>query len=162
MIIIGIDPGTATTGYGVIEIKKKKGSKKPKAVCLAYGVIKTKPNQLPEKRLNKLYISFNKLLKEYKPNLLVLESLYFFKNLKTALPVSEARGIILLGAAKKRIKVKQVSPLQVKVDTCGYGRATKQDIQEQIKKIFKLKEIPKPDDAADAIAIAFYGFNNFI
>jgi len=162
MIIIGIDPGTATTGYGIIEAKKNKGKKKNNVVCLKYGVIRTKPGQLPEKRLNRLYTALNKILKEYKPDLLTIESLYFFKNLKTALPVSEARGIVLLGAAKKRIKVKQVSPLQVKADTCGYGRASKQDVQKRIKKIFKLKEIPKPDDAADAMAIALYGFNNFM
>ncbi len=157
MIIVGIDPGTATTGYSVIKVTKKAKSKKQQVVCLKYGTIKTSPKHSPEKRLNQLYLQLSKILKEYRPNFLVVEGVYFFKNLKTAFPVSEARGVILLSAAKKRLKVYQVNPLQVKVGVCGYGRATKKEVQKAVKKTLKMKTIPQPDDAADAIAIALYG-----
>lgn len=149
MIIIGVDPGIATTGYGVI--KKFKTEVK----CLKYGVITTSPSNTPEQRLRKLHLELAKLLRKYNPKVLVTEYLYFFKNSKTAIQVGEARGIILLTAAKKRVRVEQYTPLQVKMTICGYGRATKQQVQKMVKEIMKLKEIPKPDDAADALALAF-------
>jgi len=148
MIIIGVDPGTATSGYGVL--RKVKSRLK----CLDYGVIKTTPSLSPEQRLRKLYFELSKLLRKYKPKILAVENLYFFKNLKTAIPVSEAKGVILLAAAKKKIKVWQISPLEVKMGICGYGRADKKQIQRMIKEILGLEKIPKPDDAADALAIA--------
>lgn len=148
MIIAGIDPGTATTGYGVIRKTKNK------LKCLDYGVIETSPSLPPEQRLHGLHLELSKLLQQYKPNILAVEKLFFFKNLKTALPVSEAKGVILLTAAKKKIKVAQLTPLEVKMGICGYGRADKKQVQRMLKVILKLKEIPKPDDAADALAIA--------
>lgn len=150
MIIIGIDPGTATTGYGVIKKTKRKLN------CLDYGIIQTTPSFSPEARLKKLHLELSKLLNKYKPKILVVEKLYFFKNIKTAIPVSEAKGVILLTAAKKKIKVKEFTPLEVKMGICGYGRATKQQIQKMVKEILNLKEVPKPNDAADALAIALY------
>ena len=150
MIIIGIDPGLATTGYGVI----KKLETKNELECLDYGIIKTDPLSKIEQRLNKIYLETSSLLKKYKPEILIIEKLFFFKNLKTALPVSEAKGVILLAAAKKKIKILQLTPLQVKMSICGYGRADKTQVQRMIKEILKLKEIPKPYDAADALAIA--------
>jgi len=154
MVIIGIDPGTATTGYGVIKIKKKRTKKENELKCLGYGTIKTSSSASPEKRLKTLNLELNRLLKKYKPEILAIESLYFFKNLKTAIPVSEAKGVILLTAAKKKIIVKQFTPLQVKMVICGYGRGTKNQIQRMVKEILKLKKNPEPDDAADALAIA--------
>lgn len=148
MIIAGIDPGTATTGYGMIRKIKNK------LRCLDYGIIQTDPGLLPEERLKKLHLGLSKLLNKYKPKILATENLYFFKNLKTAMTVSEAKGVILLTAAKKKIKVWQFAPLEVKMGICGYGRADKTQIQRMIKEILNLKEIPKPDDAADALAIA--------
>jgi len=148
MIIVGIDPGTATTGFGVI--RKVKNRLK----CLDYGIIQTVPSLPPEQRLKKLYLELSHLLNKYKPKVLAVEKLYFFKNLKTAIPVSEAKGVILLAAAQKKIKVWQIAPLEVKMGICGYGRADKKQIQRMIKEILKLKEVPKPDDAADALAIA--------
>ena len=148
MIIVGIDPGVAKSGYGVLRKVKSE------LECLDYGVIETSPSSKPEQRLNKIYLEVSKLLKKYKPKVLIVEKLFFFKNLKTAMPVSEARGIILLAAAKKKIKVLELTPLQVKMSICGYGRADKTQIQRMIKEILNLKEIPKPDDAADALAIA--------
>lgn len=148
MIITGIDPGSVITGYGIIR-KTKKGLK-----CLDYGVIETNPSLPPEQRLHKLHLELLKLLRQYKPGILVVEKVFFFKNLKTAMPVSEAGGVVLLTAAKKKIKVKQLTPLEIKMGICGYGRADKKQVQKMIKEILKLKEIPRPDDAADALATA--------
>lgn len=148
MIIMGIDPGVATTGFGVIRKVKKH------VQCLDYGIIQTSPGQSPEQRLRKLYLELNKLLQKHKPKILIVESIFFFKNLKTVIPVSQAKGVILLTAAQKRIRAEEVSPLQVKMKICGYGRADKKDVQQKIKKALGLKEIPKPDDAADALAVA--------
>jgi crossover junction endodeoxyribonuclease RuvC len=153
MVIIGIDPGTATTGYGIIRAVKKKGKEKSLS-CVDYGVIETKPSSTPEKRLKKLNNELNKLLRKYQPKILAVESVYFFKNLKTAIPVSEAKGVILLTAAKKNITVRQFTPLQVKMNICGYGRGSKAQIQKMVREILALDKTPKPDDAADALAIA--------
>lgn len=155
MIIVGIDPGTASTGYGVIrKIKSQKSKIKNNLKCLGYGVIKTEPSLPFEQRLRKLNLELSKLLNRYKPGVLAVENIYFFKNLKTAIPVSEAKGVILLAAAKKKIKVWQIAPLEVKMGICGYGRADKTQVQRMVKEILTLKEVPKPDDAADALAIA--------
>lgn len=154
MIIIGIDPGTARTGFGIIRAEKKKNGGKSNLKCLAYGVIETKPGFPPEQRLKKIHLELSKLLNRYKPKVLAVENIYFFKNLKTALPVSEAKGVVLLTAAKKKIPVYEITPLQVKMGICGYGRADKKQVARMIKEILKLKEIPKPDDAADGLAIA--------
>lgn len=151
MIILGIDPGTASTGYGVI---KNQGSKNKHFRCLDYGVIKTTPSSTTPERLMKLNNDLNKLIKKHRPEILVVEKLYFFKNLKTAIPVSQAGGVILLTAAKNKLPVHQFTPLQVKLAVGGFGRAEKEEVQKKVKKILKLKEIPKPDDAADALAVA--------
>ncbi len=148
MVILGIDPGTATTGYGVI--KKDKSQLR----LLDYGVIKTTNKKTTGERLQKIHKELSQLLVAFRPNIISVERLYFFKNLKTALPVSEAKGVILLAASQKNIKVKEFTPLQVKMGICGYGRAEKQQMQKMVQKILKTKELPKPDDAADALAIA--------
>ena len=150
MIVMGIDPGTARLGYAFIETKKKGGKLK----TIDYGCIVTNPELSPGERLKKINNELNKLIKKYKPKVLAVENIYFFKNLKTAMPVSQAKGVILFTAAKKKIPVYEFSPLQVKMTICGYGRATKQQIQRMIKEILNLPEIPKPDDAADALSIA--------
>lgn len=147
MIIIGIDPGTATTGFGVI--KKGRFLK-----CLEYGTIKTKPGEEPEKRLQRLSNKLSKLIKKHKAELLAVEKVFFFKNLKTVMSVSQAKGVIMLTAAKNRIPVVQLAPLEIKMAITGNGRAEKELVQERIKKKLRLEEIPKPDDAADALAIA--------
>ena len=122
MIIIGIDPGTATTGFAII--KKTKGTKN-KLETIDYGCIKTCPDFSPGERLKKINNELNKLIKKYKPSVLAVENIYFFKNLKTAMPVSQAKGVILLTAAKKKIPVYEFTPLQVKMAITGYGRAEK-------------------------------------
>ena len=149
MIIIGIDPGTAKTGFGIIKKTKKKEIK-----VIDYGCITTAPGLSDGERLKILNNELNKLIKKYKPTILAVEKLYFFKNLKTAMPVSQAKGVILLTAAKKKIPVYEFSPLQVKMAIVGYGRADKKQVQKMIKVLLNLNEIPKPDDAADALAIA--------
>ena len=155
MIILGIDPGTATTGYGVIKkIRNPKSEIRNDLRCLGYGCIKTSPDLNDGDRLKKINQELNRIIKNYKPKILAIESIYFFKNLKTALPVSQAKGVVLLTAAKKKIPVYEITPLQVKMAISGYGRADKRQVQKMIKTILNLREIPKPDDAADALAVA--------
>lgn len=161
MIILGIDPGTATTGYGVVKVKSEKRKAKSSLRCLAYGLIKTDPALPPAERLKKINNELNKIIKKHRPDILAVENIYFFKNLKTAMPVSQAKGVILLTAAKKNIPVYEFTPLQVKMAVVGYGRAEKEQIQKMVKILLNLKEIPRPDDAADALAIALtYIFAN--
>ena len=159
MIILGIDPGIATTGYGVI--KKLKGVKlkgKKGLRCLGYGLIKTDSFLSDGERLRRLHVQVSKLIKKYEPRVMAVESLFFFKNLKTAFPVSQAKGVILLAAAKKKIPVFEIAPLQAKLAITGYGRAEKEEVQKTIKVLLRLDEIPKPDDAADALAMALACF----
>lgn len=148
MIVIGIDPGTASTGYGVIENSKSKFK------YLDCGVIRTSPDLAAPQRLLQINKELEGIIKKHKPEVLVMEKLFFFKNLKTIIPVSQAGGVILLTSAKTKLPIFQFTPLQVKSIITGFGRAEKKDIQLKMQKIFKLKEMPKPDDAADALAIA--------
>lgn len=151
MIIIGIDPGVATTGYSVI---KKYKAKKERLKALEYGCITTSPKLSPPERLKKINNELNKLIKKYRPSVLAVENVYFFKNLKTAMPVSQVKGVILLTAAKKKIPVYEFTPLEIKLTISGYGKAEKEQIQRMIKALLTLKEVPKPDDAADALGVA--------
>jgi len=150
MIILGIDPGTARTGFGII----KKTKDKNKLKTIDYGCITTDSTLSDGKRLKIINDELNKLIKKYQPDILTVENVYFFKNLKTAMPVSQAKGVILLTAAKKKIPVYEFTPLQVKMTIVGYGRADKKQIQKIVKVLLNLKEVPRPDDAADALAIA--------
>lgn len=155
MIIIGVDPGIAKLGFGIIsQILSSKSKNRNKIKCLDYGLIQTNPGLPVGERLKKINNELNKLINKYKPKIIAVEKLYFFKNLKTAIPVSEAKGVILLTAAKKKIKVWQFAPLEVKMGICGYGRANKKQVQRMVKEILNLKEMPRPDDAADGLAIA--------
>ena len=148
MIILGIDPGLATIGFGIIEKQNKN------LTCIDFGIISTSQKQETGERLNKIFTEITKLIKKHCPDVVVVENLFFFKNLKTAMPVSEARGVILLAIAKKKIQIEQLTPLQVKMGICGYGRADKKQVQKMVKEILEFEKIPKPDDAADALAIA--------
>lgn len=150
MVILGIDPGTATTGFGLLKLRKKGGD----FYCLDYGCISTKPSLPTPERLNQLYRETSKLILRHKPKVLVVENVYFFKNLKTAMPVSQAKGVIMLAAAKKKIPVFEYTPLQIKSAITGYGNADKQQVQRMLRVLLALKEVPKPDDAADALAAA--------
>jgi len=147
MTILGIDPGTATIGYGVI-----KGPKKLELI--AYGCIKTTTDFSTAERLNKLHNELKSIIETYKPDIVAVEDIFFFKNLKTAIKVSQARGVILFTIAQAKIKVAEYTPLQIKQAVACYGRADKNQVQKMVKVLLNLKEIPKPDDAADALAIA--------
>lgn len=147
MRILGIDPGTATTGYGIIETKNS-------LECLEYGCIKTDPSFSPAERLKKIHDELNLLIKKTQPKILAVESIFFFKNSKTAMPVSQAKGVILLSAAKKKIPVYEFTPLQIKMTVVGFGRAEKKQVQKMMKILLNLKDLPRPDDAADALAAA--------
>lgn len=152
MTILGVDPGTATTGYGVIKNFTYKKRKCLKAVD--YGCIKTQPSLSDGKRLEIIYKNIVKIIKKHKPNKIAVENLFFCKNIKTATTVGQAKGVILLAANRMKIPYFEYTPLQVKQAVTSYGRAEKLQIQKMVKVILNLKEIPKPDDAADALAIA--------
>ncbi|MDP2741068.1 MAG: crossover junction endodeoxyribonuclease RuvC [bacterium] len=157
MIIIGIDPGIERLGYGIIEKAKLK---KNELIVLDYGCITTSSELKMEERLKKIYIDLSKIIKKYQPTIMAVESLFFFKNLKTAISVSQAKGVILLTAANFKIPVCEFTPLQVKMTVVGYGRAEKKQVQEMIKRLLNLKDFdPKEnnrnkDDASDALGVA--------
>ena len=149
MKIIGIDPGTATTGFAVIK-KTHTGVE-----ALDFGVITTSKNlELPE-RLREIAANLRELFVLHQPDVLAVESLFFFKNHTTAFLVAQARGAVLLTAAEHGLPVRDFTPLQVKQAVTGYGRAEKKQIQQMVQQIYALPEIPRPDDAADALAVAF-------
>jgi len=148
LIVLGIDPGTAIMGYGVIEYK---GSKH---LPLAYGVLRTNKEDSMADRLKYLYNGINQLIDTYQPDAITVEELFFNQNVTTALTVGQARGIVLLAAGLHNIPVTEFTPLQVKQAVVGYGRAEKQQVQYMVQRILGLKSVPKPDDAADALAIA--------
>lgn len=149
MIILGIDPGTATTGYAFIE-KSKRGE----LLVLDFGVISTDKKDSASKRLLDLHVDLAKLIKDFNPDVAGVEKLYFEKNVTTAMGVSQARGVALLALEESSVELSEFTPLQVKSAICGYGKADKKQVQYMVQKIFGLKSIPKPDDAADALAIA--------
>lgn len=148
MIILGIDPGTAITGYGVLEVLGHKFN------LLDYGCIRTEAGTLLPGRLDKIYQGMNFLCKRWQPAEVAIEELFFNKNTRTALTVGHARGVLILAAAHYQVPVWEYTPLQVKQSVVGYGRAEKQQVQYMVKTILNLKQLPKPDDAADALAIA--------
>lgn len=148
MLILGIDPGTAIMGYGLVA---QQGNRlKP----LKYGAIRTEAALTLAARLLQLHQGLERLIQEYRPDAVAVEELFFNKNTRTALAVGQARGVILLVAEQAGLEIAEYTPLQVKQSVVGYGRAEKRQIQEMVKMLLCLNEIPKPDDAADALAIA--------
>ncbi|MFH0968901.1 MAG: crossover junction endodeoxyribonuclease RuvC [Patescibacteria group bacterium] len=154
MKVLGIDPGTATTGWAILE--ERKGCVK----AVAYGHISTLPKDSVSYRLKEVADDIEKIIKKYRPQEAAIEDIFFFKNQKTAVKVSQSRGAMLLTLENKNVKIFSYTPLQVKQALTGYGRAEKKQIQIMVKNILKLKSIPKPDDAADAIAIAMCHVNS--
>ncbi len=146
MLVLGIDPGYAIIGYGLLESKTMKP--------LQYGVIRTEANIPIEERLSEIYDNMTELLAAFKPDHVAIEKLYFNTNEKTAINVSQARGVIVLACARCGVKVYEYTPLQVKMAVVGYGRAEKRQVMEMTRSLLGLAKIPKPDDAADALAIA--------
>lgn len=151
MIYLGIDPGTATTGFGII---KRLHPRREEFEILNFGVITTKKTDTDAERLKVLFDDLNALIKKYKPDKVGVEKLFFTSNQTTAMTVSQARGIVLLASEQHHLPVLEFTPLQVKQTLCGYGKADKKQVQFMIQQTFKLKSLPKPDDAADALAIA--------
>ena len=147
MRILGIDPGTATVGYGVVD---KLGAS---PVMVRYGTIKTSPKQSGPERLLVLHDELNRIIDEFAPDVVVMEQLFFAKNQTTAIAVGKACGVLQLVAAKRGIPVVEYTPPEVKQAVVGYGNAEKKQVQYMIQRILGLDEAPKPDDAADALAL---------
>ncbi len=148
MVILGIDPGLATVGFGVIDYTG--GTFK----VIEYGAVLTPAGMVLEDRLHEIYKGICELCKTYRPQAVSIEELFFNSNRKTAVTVCEARGVILLAAKMCGVPIYEYTPLQIKQAVTGYGRAEKQQIQYMVKTILKLREVPKPDDTADALAMA--------
>ena len=154
MVILGIDPGIADTGFGVIE------DLNGRLKVLTFGSIKTKANLPLGERLAELYDQLGQLIKQYKPQTAAIEQLFFCNNAKTALIVGQARGVAMLCCQQAGLHILEFTPLQVKQAVAAYGGADKKQVQRMVQVILGLKEIPKPDDAADALALAVCGLNN--
>lgn len=148
MRILGIDPGYATLGYGTIEENRSK------LVAIDYGAIITKPNMEMPQRLKFIYDELMTMIATVKPDVMAIEELFFNTNTKTAITVSQARGVILVAATNSDLPIYEYTPLQVKQGITGYGRADKNQVQIMVKSLLNLKTVPKPDDTADALAIA--------
>lgn len=154
MIVLGVDPGTAIVGYSVVEFIKNKYN------VLDYGCVFTDKDEDMPLRLEQIYDKLEGIIKIWKPQDMAIEELFFFKNQKTVIKVGQARGVITLCGQKNKLDIYSYTPLQVKMGIAGYGRADKKQIQEMVKVILGLEEIPKPDDAADALAIAITHINS--
>ena len=148
MRILGIDPGYAILGYGILDYKGNKFSP------VAYGSITTEAHTPPEERLKVLYDELTEIIKEYRPDEASVEELFFNNNAKTAIMVGEARGIVLLACVNNGVKISEYTPLQIKQALVGFGRADKKQVQTMVKTILGLDKVPKPDDTADALAAA--------
>ncbi len=148
MRIIGIDPGYAIMGYGIVDYKRSKFTP------VEYGSITTEPHTAPEKRLMALYDELTRIIREYKPDGASIEELFYNTNATTAIMVGEARGTAMLACARAGVEVSEYTPLQIKSSLTGYGRADKKQVQQMVKMILNLDEVPRPDDTADALAAA--------
>lgn len=151
MKVLGIDAGFATTGWSIVE---KDNFSKNGMKLIDFGVILTDSKAPFEERLLQLFNSLCSIIDQYNPDHMAVESIFYFKNQKTVINVSQARGVILLAGKIKNVETFNYTPLQVKTSVTGYGRAEKKQVQKMIQMVFGLKEAPKPDDAADAVAIA--------
>ncbi|PIP33430.1 crossover junction endodeoxyribonuclease RuvC [Candidatus Falkowbacteria bacterium CG_4_10_14_0_2_um_filter_48_10] len=152
--IIGIDPGLADTGWGVIRVAAGANLS-----CLACGSLKTPAGQSLPARLEAIARGLLLIIKKYQPDLMAVEELFFCANVKTALAVGQARGVVVLTASQNRLPIFEYTPLQVKQAVSSYGRASKEQVGRMVKLILQLDEIPRPDDAADALAVAICAAN---
>ncbi|MCZ7382653.1 MAG: crossover junction endodeoxyribonuclease RuvC [Candidatus Methanoperedens sp.] len=153
MIVIGIDPGLATVGFGVIRTEKNN------ITPVSYGAIRTSAEKQAPQRLLEIYTGVSELFGKYVPSAVAVEKLFFNKNVTNAMSVSEARGVIVLAAEQNHIPVFEYTPNEVKQAITGSGRADKKQMQEMIKRLLNLSEIPRPDDAADGLSIALCHIN---
>jgi crossover junction endodeoxyribonuclease RuvC len=155
MLMLGIDPGTATTGYGVVQ-----ETDEGEMVMVAYGAIITKPTTPMPQRLQEIYEQMTSLIVKYKPDAAAIEEMFFGKNVTAAITVAQGRGIALLTMQQAKLPIYEYKPAEVKQAIAGYGNAPKPQMQEMVKTLLDLDKIPKPDDAADALAIAITGLQS--
>lgn len=148
MIILGIDPGVATIGFGIIRAERGKNT------LIQYGVITTPPGIPLSERLVQIYDDMQQLIETFKPDEMAVEELFFSKNITTGISVAHGRGVILLAAEKLGVPVFEYTPMQVKQSVVGYGKAEKKQVMLMTQRLLNMKEIPRPDDAADALALA--------
>lgn len=148
-LALGIDPGTATTGYGLV-----RQSEEGTLEAVDYGVFVTPPHTPAHERLKMLFDDLTELLAQHRPDTCAVEKLFFQRNVSTAIAVGQARGVVLLAIAQAGTEVEEYTPNEVKQAVAGYGAADKRQVQDMVRALLNLKEIPKPDDAADALAIA--------
>ena len=148
-LALGIDPGTATTGYGLVRLEPD-----GELAAVKYGVILTPKESSPSARLDLLYREIRSLLKKYKPDTCGVEKLFFQRNVSTAIAVGQARGVVMLALEQAGVEVFEYTPNEVKQAVAGYGSADKRQVQEMVRALLQLDSIPKPDDAADALAVA--------
>ncbi|RLE14382.1 crossover junction endodeoxyribonuclease RuvC [Candidatus Aerophobetes bacterium] len=151
MVILGVDPGTAATGYGVIDVEDS-------PQLIDYGCLRTSSKEGMVQRLRAIYKQIKCIVERFCPEEIAVEDVFFNQNIKTALSVGQARGVILLAVSSQGARVFSYTPLEVKQAIAGYGRARKEQIQHMIKKILNLSSLPTPDDASDAIAVALCHF----
>jgi crossover junction endodeoxyribonuclease RuvC len=147
--IMGIDPGTATVGYGVVQFTPRDSF-----AYIASGTIQTPSTMSAGKRLNMIRVDLLEIIDQFKPDILSVEAIFFFKNAKTVVPVAQARGVILEVAASLDVDAFEYTPMQVKLQVAGFGRAEKQVVQHAVARLLNLQEIIRPDDASDALALA--------
>ena len=153
-LALGIDPGTATTGYGLVRLMPD-----GELVAVSFGIISTSKDEIPSARLEMLYTDLRKLLKQHKPDTSAVEKLFFARNVTTGIAVGQARGVVLLALEQAGIEIFEYTPKEVKNAVAGYGSAEKRQVQEMVRALLQLDSIPKPDDAADALAVAITHLN---
>lgn len=154
MLAIGIDPGTAICGYAIVKLEGNH------LTPIHYGAVFTDKDMLMELRLKKIYEELTAVIEEYKPDFMAVEKLFFNTNVTTAITVGQARGVIVLVAANKCIPVVEYTPIQIKQAVVGYGGATKQQVTFMVQKLLNIRQAPKPDDVADALAAAICGLHS--
>lgn len=148
MRILGIDPGTGILGFGVVDVSRGKFT------MITGGVVRTPAHTPHDERLEEIYDSLTEIIAETKPEVVSIEKLFFARNVTTAMSVAQARGVVVLAARKAKLPIAEYTPMQIKQTLTGYGKADKKQMQEMVRLQLNLKEVPKPDDAADALAAA--------
>lgn len=148
MRVLGLDPGIATVGFGIVHSENNRIS------AIDYGVFKTSPGIALSRRLGIIYDDVNEIIKQFEPDAIAIEELFFNTNHKTGISVAHGRGVLLLASYKSGTPIHEYTPLQVKGSVTGYGRADKKQVMEMVRRLLNLDSVPKPDDAADALAIA--------
>ena len=148
MLVLGIDPGLAITGYAIVE---EEGSS---LRLITAGVVRTPAKTPPPQRLHTIYAGLQEIAQEFQPDAAAVEELFFSRNVRTAISVAQARGVALLALFDAGLRIAEYTPMQVKQAVTGYGNADKRQVQEMVRMLLNLNEIPRPDDAADAIAVA--------